>query len=200
MSIIIHKPNSVSQALGRLRDNDATSLDDGIYWLRDALALTPDFEEREGLPEIERTLVLSTAHVPARLLRANKLDLRHWRCQGHEHGFTVFLASKQDHEQPEVPWFQEVLPKARKMGCYYLNFDSDGSITPGFPIYEEEYWDGGAEHDVNDGKAKISGGVTVKCKLCGDLVLGSLAHLHQGEWVGDAEDCGCWDERLRMTE
>ena len=200
MSIVIHKPNSVSQALRRLRDEDETSTEDAIYWLRDALALTPDFEEREGLPEIERTLVLSTAHVPERLLRANELDLRHWRWEGHEHGFTVFLSAKQDAEQPEVPWFEEVLPKARKLGCYYINFDSDGISTPGYPNYDKDSWEGEEEHAVNDDKAKLSGGVTVKCKLCGDLVLGSLAHLHQGEWVGDVDDCGCWDERLRSTE
>jgi len=34
---------------------------------------------------------------------------------------------------------------------------------------------------------------SVLCKICKALVPAATAHLHQGEWVGDA--C-CWDERL----
>ncbi|GAB2580567.1 hypothetical protein GCM10027168_11780 [Streptomyces capparidis] len=34
------------------------------------------------------------------------------------------------------------------------------------------------------------------CKFCGGDILQTRAHLHQGEWVGDA---GCWDDRLSST-
>ena len=37
---------------------------------------------------------------------------------------------------------------------------------------------------------------TVTCTLCHGPAPARLAHLHQGEWIGDE----CWDERLRASE
>lgn len=37
----------------------------------------------------------------------------------------------------------------------------------------------------------------VTCKFCGHLAPMKTAHLHEGQWVGEA--C-CWDERLRATQ
>lgn len=37
----------------------------------------------------------------------------------------------------------------------------------------------------------------VRCCMCGELVLKSIAHRHRDRWVGD--EC-CWDDRLKVTE
>lgn len=51
---------------------------------------------------------------------------------------------------------------------------------------------------INDGETVYENPThRVLCTICKRLCSGDLAHLHQGEWVGD--EC-CWDERLRMSE
>ena len=135
--------------------------------------------------EVEKVLVLSTAHVPERVLKAEELNLRHHRWENHEYGFTVFLLSALDEDEEsnwdetEVEWFKDILVTARKHGCTYVNFDRDGASIESLPDY------------CNGNE------LTVRCKLCGDWVHARTAHLHQNEWVG--ADC-CWDDRLKTTE
>jgi hypothetical protein len=59
-----------------------------------------------------------------------------------------------------------------------------------------EYIDNQGDEDTFLDFLERSASDTVLCKLCGNEVPGSSAHLHQNGWVGLC----CWDERLRSTE
>ena len=57
-------------------------------------------------------------------------------------------------------------------------------------------WEAPVWGRVQVARIKLSKGVV--CGLCGSDVLAITAHAHQDGFVGD--ECGCWDERLRMTQ
>lgn len=57
------------------------------------------------------------------------------------------------------------------------------------PIYHPEQYLAKADSEV--------GKLLVTCRLCNRWALAETAHLHQGEYIGDA--C-CWVESMRLTE
>lgn len=52
-------------------------------------------------------------------------------------------------------------------------------------------------HAAASGGMLLRVGSVVTCSMCGAETNAKLAHIHQGQWIGD--DC-CWDERLRASE
>lgn len=89
-------------------------------------------------PNIEKVLVLSTAHIPAEVaLRQDVL----WkdapeapRTCGHEHGWIVFLVIADDRPVPE--WFRPIRDIAVAADCSLVDFDSTGQLLDGVPTYD----------------------------------------------------------------
>lgn len=70
----------------------------------------------------EKTLVLSTAHMPE-----SDPDFGSVRNIEHEYGFIAFVADK-DLEENSPRWIVEVMNFARANDCSMVNFDRDASV------------------------------------------------------------------------
>ena len=87
--------------------------------------------------EIEKTLVLSTAHMPE-----SHPDFGELRASPHEYGYIVFLLSS--HPSPEASgnlerapdWIKPAILLADNNGCNYINFDRDGYKMPILPTFD----------------------------------------------------------------
>lgn len=93
---------------------------------------------------IERTLTLSTGHIPDEILLANPNDLDvGFRCSPHEHGWIVFLPREDDLiqqrvERNRVPgWFLPILVCAKTQRVSFVVFDQDEDPIPALPLYAD---------------------------------------------------------------
>lgn len=97
-------------------------------------------------PEIARTLVLSTAHVPGNLARSEKLDLESEDffvpVEANEFGWTVFACMESAFEYiedaPREHWFKPVLMVALENNCDRVQFDGAANVLEGLPTFDWE--------------------------------------------------------------
>lgn len=95
-------------------------------------------------PEISRTLVLSTAHVPGHLAKSVALDLQQddfyvpvdqytqgWTCHVCMETIFEFVEST-----PREHWFKPVLMVALENKCDRVQFDCDAYVLEGLETYE----------------------------------------------------------------
>ena len=107
--------------------------------------LDPTYDEADAEVEVERVLVLSTAHVPAELREADSLDptdgasMPRW--SSHDYGFIVFLPDAESCGDPEwredvTPWVLPVVDLAVRMGCCRIDFDCAAGVILSLQQYE----------------------------------------------------------------
>lgn len=80
-------------------------------------------------------LDLSTAHMPAAEREAFTGSVRHVE---HEHGWIVFVYGDLEPEETAelVPeWLLPIWQVALAADCILINFDADGDVHDGFPVY-----------------------------------------------------------------
>lgn len=113
-------------------DGDAVSLDDaGIDALCEHLNAPPDLE-------IQRTLVISTAHLTDEDRERFETDDVIGVVRAFEYGWTVHVPdedAEQDDESMSAE-FAACLKLARDNKCVWLTFDRDGEAVAGLPTFE----------------------------------------------------------------
>lgn len=97
--------------------------------------------------DIDRTLVLSTMHLPA---RERELMDQHDACVSDDEFGTVFYAKRPVWVRPDVadpdpsklrdgfPVLDKLLSLARKLGCTQLRVDVDGQVRDDLTIFDLE--------------------------------------------------------------
>jgi len=77
---------------------------------------------------IEKTLTLSTAHMPC-----NEPDFGDLRYESHEFGYIVFFCTFSS-KTPD--WLRTITEYCSATNCTLINFDCDADIVPQFQAYD----------------------------------------------------------------
>jgi hypothetical protein len=90
--------------------------------------------------EIDKVLVISTAHVTPKTLRIYGFEQHvepHFRVGYHPYGFWLYAAADDELEGGDV--FDDITAiraYARSLGCRYINVDADGEVSPNLKEYD----------------------------------------------------------------
>jgi hypothetical protein len=108
-------------------------------------ALGPLVDATPADIEIERTAVVSTAHLPEHLGMGDITSLTPIAAEQLEDGFLVYVGSEEaapslddaeDEERNDVAIVLAVLDVARAAGCRWVRFDRDAPTVAGLPTWE----------------------------------------------------------------
>lgn len=97
------------------------------------------FKEKEVKYEIEKTFVVSTAHVSGTDIQAiGDEDHFPYPTVSTGYGFLIYIGSEdRELESLENPdSFKKIIKKARKLGCTWVKLDRDGPQYPTFTTYD----------------------------------------------------------------
>ena len=85
------------------------------------------------LGEVEKVLVLSTAHMPSSLPDFG--EIRHVE---HDFGFIVFVClDDEEREMKLAPeWLRPLIKIANGQQCNYINFDADAPVDGNLNVWE----------------------------------------------------------------
>lgn len=92
-------------------------------------------------PEIYKTLVLSTAHLPRYLAHLANLETKYsfdlTKLEPVRYGLSLWVGWAEDPKECKTPeCLIPILKYAKKKKCRYVNFDQDGEIMKDFCAYE----------------------------------------------------------------
>jgi len=82
-------------------------------------------------PMIEKSLTLSTGHMPS-----TRPDFRKLRFGEHDFGYILFVAAVVDLDKEVPGWLRPIYAEALDLECTTVNFDSDASEIDRFKLYE----------------------------------------------------------------